>query len=357
MSHVNIACSGCKKIYKIARHKLPAKGAKTTCKQCSTLIVVKPAKYYDEKNAEKPATSEQNHVAVTDNKKLTSEPKSSALKTQSDTAVIATSDGKISEAINELYSKNINPQMTDKLKKGTASARAKGEFVKSRAFEELNKLESSNRSALIIVLCSCIFFLLSKLLNNVYFFGTLFDSLIAIFFLLFFIFVVMGCVKGVKKEVVVYYDKKDVFNAFKILGSLIVTFLGFSIAMSAILGSELANSGPVNLINVILCVTVPSYFLYLSIADALYHNQNESAVNKASAMCAKIGIGILYPLVILYEVRNIGTHTTVDGYGNKTTRHHSPVFLIIFMALGGALIWKLINGKAVYGKRGNINNR
>lgn len=355
MSHVNIACSGCEKIYKIARHKLPAKGAKTKCKQCSTLIVIKPAKYYDEKSAVKPVTSEQNKLTVTDNEKLTSEPKSSPQKTKSETAVIAKPDAKVSETINELYSKNINPQMADKLKKGTASARAKGEQVKSRAFDELNKLGGTNQTALIIVLSTGVFFLLAKLLNNVYFVGALFDRLMAIFFLLFFIFVVMGCIKGVKKEVVVYYDKKDVFNAFKILGSLIVTFLGFSIAMSAILGSELANSAPVNLINVILCVSVPSYFLYLSIADALYHNQNESVVNKASAICVKIGIGILYPLVILHEVSNIGTHTTVDGYGNKTTRHHSPVFLMVFMALGGALIWKLINGDTVYAKRKNDN--
>lgn len=355
MNHVNIACSGCEKVYKVARQKLPDKGVKTKCKQCSTVIVINPAKYYDEKNDVKQVTTEQKKLAVTDSEKLTSEPKSSPQKAKNDTVVIEKPDAKISETINELYSKNINPQMADKLKKGTASARAKGEQVKSRAFDELDKLEDTNQTALIIVLSTCVFFLFAKLLNNVYFVGALFERLMAIFFLLFFIFVVMGCIKGVKKEVVVYYDKKDVFNAFKILGSLIVTFLGFSIAMSAILGSELANSAPVNLINVILCVCVPSYFLYLSIADALYHNKNESVVNKASAICVKIGIGILYPLVILHEVSNIGTHTTVDGHGNKTTRHHSPVFLIIFMALGGALIWKLINGDTVYAKRKKDN--
>jgi predicted Zn finger-like uncharacterized protein len=318
MTHMEVSCSGCQKVYNIPNKKIPAKGAKVKCKDCDSIVVIPPPENKAEKiNA---TLSNEIHKTVTSSEKK------------------------------QTYS--ADNRIAEKLKKVTISASSKGEEVKQLAIKGLNQLEKSKRMSLIIVVSTFIFFLFASILKNVFLFGALFERLTSIFFLLFFIFMVLGFIKGVKNNIVVFYDSKDMLNSFKIIGSLIVVFFGFSIVVSTVIGPELFDTSLIKLLWFISCVSVPSYFLYLSISATLQHNNNESVVNLISAICAKVGAGILYPVVIIHELSQIGTHDIKDSSGNAVgTRTHSALFLVIFMAVGGALIYKLVNGEAVYKKR------
>ena len=212
---------------------------------------------------------------------------------------------------------------------------------------QLNKLDKPRRSALLIVVGIILFFITAKIFKDVTVFGWVFERLISIFILAFFTFMIIGIVKGCKNKVVVFYDVKDVLGSFLVLLSLIAVFLGFAIVVSTVIGSELFDTALVKALWYLSCIVVPAYFLYLTIATAIYHN-NTGRIALTSAICAKVGLGFLYPVVIIHELLTIGKRNKKNSDGTIEVVEKGPVFLLVFIAVGGALITKLINGRAVY---------
>lgn len=367
MSNMEIACLGCQKVYKIPLKKIPAKGAKVKCTKCEGTVVIPPPKtstdervicsscqkVYKIPKEKIPAKGAK--VKCTKCKEVVVIPAPKALPDESiDRPVSSNTDITVPPSVSKETAETSDESnnIVEKLKEAKVTAKAKGKEVKQLAISELNQLEKPKRKSLIIVASLFTFFILASVLKNVFLFGALFERLISIFFLLFFIFMILGVIRGVKRNIVVYYDRKDMFNAFKIIGALIATFIGFSIVVSTVIGPELYDTSFIKLLQFICCVSATSYFLYLTITSALQHNNNESVINHISAICAKVGVGVLFPAVILHEITQIGTRDIKDAYGNVVgTKTHSAWFLVIFTFFGGLLIRQLVNGEVVYEKR------
>ena len=335
MTHTKVTCSGCDKIYNIPNEKIPAKGAKSKCTKCKATVVI-PAPVV-------PSAVKKVKTVAAPNSDVKSEAKATEVKAIEKKSV----EPEVTEQIKT--APRINRKIAeDKLKSAKIVASEKGEQVKQRAMTELNKLDKPKRSALLIVVGIILFFITAKIFKDVTVFGWIFGRLISIFILAFFIFMGIGIVKGFKNKVVIFYDIKDAFTSFLIPVSLIAVFLGFAIIVSAVIGSELFDTAPVRALWYLSCLVVPAYFLYLIIANAIYHNNNVGFVALVSAICAKVGLGVLYPAVILHELLTIGKKTKKNSDGTIEVIEKSPTFLIIFTMVGGGLIYKMINGQAVY---------
>ncbi|WP_159820250.1 zinc-ribbon domain-containing protein [Colwellia sp. 20A7] len=342
MTHTKVTCSGCDKVYNIPNAKIPAKGGKSKCTRCKGVVVIPPPAAVTPKAAKlkkvaiTPSQLDKG-IKVTENKIVTvsniTEPKTAPLK--------------VTEPITKAPSTN-RQIAEEKLKTSKAVVSKKSDKAKQIAITELNKLDKPQRSALLIVVSIILFFISAKIFKDVTGLGWIFGRLISIFILAFFIFMGIGIVKRIKNKIVIFDDTKDVLSSFLVPISLIAVYVGFLIVVSMVIGSELFDTAIVNGVWYLSCIVVPAYFLYLTIATAIFHNSKVGRVELTSAICAKIGLGVLYPLVIIHELLTIGKKTKQNPDGTITIVEKSPMFLIIFSLIGGGLITKLINGQAVY---------
>lgn len=172
-----------------------------------------------------------------------------------------------------------------------------------------------------------------------------------IVFVAFFTFAVVGGLKGCKEEVVVFYDKKDAFSSFMMIGWSIVGSLlwwltvGFSEAHESGFFASFKDYG-----GAVFVLFGCAYFTYKSILNFLYHNRGEDLWSLICGATTKLVAGVVYPLIVynnFVKVNNLGKERSRGG-----STAGQVIIATVLTFVSSWIVGRLVNGEGVYLKRG-----